>query len=124
LEQLGLDVSSFPIVRFTLETSEREIRTGRMHLPIRLPIQSGVYFESIIRISRVLETSAADFRGTRKFLEIEWVFSESSTIDGSKHPAFSFLADQAQCPGCSEPFYPEPEVKIKTPFHLPVRTAS
>ncbi len=110
LKELGFDVSRFPVVRCVLETSEKDIRVGRMIFPLRVPAQPGYVYDSIARITRTLEIPQTGQKSHRKFLEIEWVISEIPTIDEDNHAALSFLAAQLECVWCHEPFIPDPEV--------------
>jgi len=110
LHELGIDTSQFPNVRFLIETSEREIRTGRFSLPLRLPTQQGYVYETISRITRILEVPASAQKAHRKFIEIEWQISEEALIDETNHAALSFLASQIKYTTCREIFVPEPEI--------------
>lgn len=110
LHELGIDTTLFPNVRFLLETSEKDIRVGRFSMPLRLPSQPGYVYDSVARITRILEVPATAQKAHRKFIEIEWQISEEASIDENNHAVLSFLAAQVECADCKEIFIPDPEV--------------
>lgn len=110
LDRCGADVSEFPFVRFLIETSEKEIRSGRLYIALRIPSEPGYIYDSIIRITRVLEIPAISGEGHRKFLELEWEIDEHPVPEDSLHDAIQFLGTEVMCPKCRELFNPDPDI--------------
>lgn len=110
LNRCGVNTSNFPYIRFLIETSEKEIRSGRQYIPLRIPTEPGVVFDTIIRITRVLEVPAVTGAGHRKFLELEWEIDEHAIPEDAIHEAIQFLGHEVMCPKCRELFNPDPEV--------------
>jgi hypothetical protein len=110
LGRCGVNVSEFPYVRFLIESSEKEIRSGRLYVPLRIPSEPGYIYDSIIRITRVLEIPAVSGVGHRKFLELEWEIDEHPVPEDALHDAIQFLGHEVMCPKCRELFNPDPDI--------------
>ena len=110
LHSCGLDVSQFPVITLLVETTEKHFRTHRVCIPLRLPTQPGVIYESFCRITRILEIPSTQSGSHRKFLEIEWTIIEQPQVEEDEHPAYSFLAGEIQCIACRDFFAPEPQI--------------
>ncbi len=110
LHECGMDTSGFPSFRLLIETTEKYIRSSGLRIPLRIPGQPGLIYESYCRILRVLEVPAITKTHHRKFLEIEWSIEEVPVLETESHPSLFFLAGETACPSCRESFQPHPDI--------------
>ncbi|MDB5038557.1 MAG: hypothetical protein JWQ35_2085 [Bacteriovoracaceae bacterium] len=110
LEACGLDVNHFPVLKLIFESNEKELRTNRICVPLRIPGSNDHVYESFFRILRVLEVPLPSGSGHRKFLEIEWIIEPEPFLEKDLHPANSFLASEMSCPSCRIHFVSEPQL--------------
>lgn len=118
LEQSGLDVSQFPIIKFNLELADRGLRTHRVCTLLRFHNRAQEIYESYFRISRSLEIPRDDGPGHRKFVEVEWLIDPQAYSEAEIHPANSFLASEMSCPKCRAHFAPRPLVLDETQLRI------
>lgn len=118
LQKAGLNVTSFPHFTFLIETDQRDLRTYRVYVPLRLPEKPGWVYASYCRIRRIFEVPAVKVGQHRKFIEIEWQIDEEAILEEDTHSAFSFIAGELHCLNCREFFIPDPELLNKTSIRV------
>jgi tetratricopeptide (TPR) repeat protein len=118
LERLGLNVSTFPVITFRLEINDPHLHADRLSIPLRLPEHPQVYFESLLRVVRVLEIPKIHGSGHRRYFECEWTIGSEAIEDLPLHPALSVLAAEVECAACRDVFAPEPEIINESSIRL------
>lgn len=110
LEACGADVSTFPVLKFVVETQEKVFNNTQVYIPLRVPGRSGFVYESFCRISRVTEIPEAQSEKLRKFIEIEWRIDENPLLEAEHHAVFSFMSGEVECPACRALFIPDAQI--------------
>ncbi len=110
LQQCGIDVKTFPVLRFLIEVQEQIERYSRTFIPLRLPRFPGVFFESFFRVLRTVELPSTSNGKNQRFIEIEWLIVEEAISEEEYHSAFAFLSNEIICPSCRSIFQADIEI--------------
>ncbi len=118
LMKSGLAVDTFPVIRFTIESPCLALEMKPRRIILRVPDFEFGFYESILRVVRVVEISPRAKSKAKQLITFEWTFSIDHQPAEVFHPLFGLLAAEMVCASCRELFTPKPVIRSESSIEL------